>query len=155
VSSGLCLSLLAAACSGLAGPAGQPRQTHPAAQPSAPARQPAARAPMVLQITPAAYQLPSGIAREVVLAQRNGLLIAGGLTQRSATTNAITMLAPATGRLTPAGQLAAPTRDAAGAILAGRSYIFGGGERASVAGVQAVNPRLHRHDGRAAARAAF
>jgi hypothetical protein len=138
---GLCLGLLAAACSALAGSAGQPPQTHPAAQPASSLRKPAAQAPMALQITPAAYQLPSGIAREVVLAQRNGILIAGGLTQRSATTSAITVLDPATGRLAPAGRLAAPTHDAAGAILAGRSYVFGGGAQASAVGVQALNPR--------------
>ena len=103
---------------------------------------PAAAGPrLTLQITPAAYQLPSGIAREVVLAQRDRLLIAGGLTQRSATTSAITLLDPATGRLTATGRLATPTHDAAGAILAGRPYVFGGGAQASVAGVQALNPR--------------
>ncbi|HCU91286.1 MAG TPA: hypothetical protein DHU96_00380 [Actinobacteria bacterium] len=94
---------------------------------------------MALQITPAAYQLPSGIAREVVFAQSGGLLIAGGLTQRSAATDAITLLNPETGKLTPAGRLAAPTHDAAGAMLAGRPYVFGGGAQASVGRVQALN----------------
>ena len=140
VASGLCLILLAAACSASASQAGQPAPgTSPASQPALSPHAPAP-VPMALQITPAAYQLPSGIAREVVLAQDGRLLIAGGLTQRSATTDAITVLNPATGELTRAGRLAAPTHDAAGAILAGRPYVFGGGVQASVAGVQAPNP---------------
>jgi hypothetical protein len=95
---------------------------------------------MALQITPAAYQLPSGIAREVVFTRDGQLLIAGGLTQQSATTDAMTMLNPTTGRITRAGRLAEPTHDAAGALLSGRPYVFGGGVEASVAGVQALTP---------------
>jgi outer membrane protein assembly factor BamB len=77
----------------------------------------------------------------VVFAQGSGLIIAGGLTQRATTTDAIAMLDPATGKLTLAGRLATPTHDAAGAILAGRPYVFGGGVQASTAGVQALQPR--------------
>ena len=51
------------------------------------------------------------------------------------------MLNPVTGRVTRAGRLARPGHDAAGALLAGRAYVFGGGAAASVADVQA----LRRH----------
>jgi hypothetical protein len=132
--------VVAAACT-RAGPAGQfPAAAHPASRPALAPQSPAASARLALEITPAAYQLPSGIAREVVLAQGSGLLIAGGLTQRAATTDAIAVLDPATGKLTLAGRLATPTHDAAGAIVAGRPYVFGGGVRASAAGVQALGP---------------
>jgi hypothetical protein len=96
--------------------------------------------PLALAIAPAAYQLPSGISREVLLPQGGDLLIAGGLTQQGTTTGAVTRLDPVTGRTTPAGQLASPTHDAAGAVLGGQPYVFGGGVTASVAAIQALRP---------------
>ena len=99
---------------------------------------------MSLQVTPAAYQLPSGISREVVLALGGNLLIVGGLNQRSVTTSAITELNPVTGRTTRSGRLADPSHDAAGALLGGQPYLFGGGVQASLAAVQSL-----RHGGTA------
>ena len=93
---------------------------------------------MALQVTPAAYQLPAGISREVVLARGSDLLIIGGLNQRSVTTSAITVLNPVTGRTTRAARLADPSHDAAGALLGGRPYLFGGGVTASLAAVQSL-----------------
>ena len=71
------VSVLAAACSG-AGPAGH------AAGPSrrAPGAVACPAAPPSLAISPAAYQLPTGLSREVVPAHGPDLLIAGGLTRR-------------------------------------------------------------------------
>jgi hypothetical protein len=92
----------------------------------------------VLEITPAAYLLPSGISREVVLAAGRNLLIIGGLNQQSVTTSTVTRLNPVTGRTARAGSLAAPTHDAAGAVLGGRPYVFGGGAVASIRDVQAL-----------------
>ena len=136
VAGGACLGL-AAACS--AGPGSTP-QPHP----SATARTPipsatnAGPAPLALQVTPAAYQLPSGISREVVLASGGNLLIIGGVNQRSVTTPGITRLNPVTGRTTHAGRLAAASHDAAGAVLGGQPYLFGGGVTASLATVQSL-----------------
>jgi N-acetylneuraminic acid mutarotase len=98
-----------------------------------------------LQVTRAAYRLPSAISREVVLARGQDLLIIGGITQALTTTRAIIQLNPITGRATPAGQLAAPAHDAAGAVLGGRPYLFGGGDQAELAAVQVL-----RHKGTAA-----
>jgi hypothetical protein len=92
----------------------------------------------VLEITPAAYLLPAGISREVVLADGRSLLIIGGLNQQSVTTSAVTRLNPVTGRTERVGRLAAPTHDAAGAVLGGRPYVFGGGAAASIRDVQAL-----------------
>ena len=91
-----------------------------------------------MRITPAAYQLPSGISREVVLASGGNLLIIGGLNQGPVTTRTVTKLNPVTGRTTPAGRLAAASHDAAGAVLGGRPYLFGGGVVASLAAVQSL-----------------
>ena len=138
--SGLCLTL--AACSA-GGGAAQARPSPPARSASHPpptVMQPPSALPAVaLQITPAPYQLPWPIAREVVLARGGDLLIAGGLTQRSATTGAMFLLDPVTGRVRRAGLLARPTQDAAGALVSGQAYVFGGNAAASVADVQALS----------------
>ena len=142
VAGGLCLSLAAAACSGGAGP---PAPGSAAASTSAPAPSPTARAPLTLRVTRTAYHLPAGISREVVLARGQNLLIIGGITQQLTTTGTIIQLNPVTGQATRAGQLADPAHDAAGAVLGGRPYLFGGGDLAELAAVQAL-----RHRGTAA-----
>jgi hypothetical protein len=91
-----------------------------------------------LQVTRAAFHLPSAISREVVLARGQDLLIIGGITQQLTTTAAITQLDTATGRATHAGRLADPAHDAAGAVLGGRPYLFGGGNQAELPTVQAL-----------------
>jgi N-acetylneuraminic acid mutarotase len=94
-----------------------------------------------LQVTPAPYQLPAGIAREVVLSRGSGLLVLGGITNSGATTSAVTKLDPVTGRASAGGQLAVPTHDAAGAVLNGQPLVFGGGSANSIAAVQALAGR--------------
>lgn len=73
----------------------------------------------------------------MALPAAGGLLLAGGLTAQGTSTDAVTSLDPVTGGTRPAGHLAAATHDAAGAILGGRTYLFGGGTVASVPIVQA------------------
>jgi hypothetical protein len=92
-------------------------------------------------VSPAPYQLPSGLAREVVLPSGRGLLIAGGLTPQATSTAAVRLLNPSTGGTTRVGRLAVPTHDAAGARVGGRTFVFGGGEQGSVATVQEVTAR--------------
>ncbi len=86
----------------------------------------------------AAYQLPAPIAREVVLPRGRQLLILGGLARGRASTSAVTLLDPATGRATRVGRLAIAVHDAGGAVLAGRPAIFGGGSVGSTATVQVM-----------------
>ena len=62
-------------------------------------------------------------------------MIAGGLTARSATTRAVTLLDPVTGQTRQAG-LAVPTHDAAGAMLGSQPFVFGGGSQSSIDAVQ-------------------
>jgi hypothetical protein len=76
-----------------------------------------------------------------VLASGGNLLIIGGLNQRSVTTRTVTRLNPVTGRTTQAGRLAAASHDAAGAVLGGRPYLFGGGVVDSLAAVQSLRGR--------------
>ena len=142
VAGGLGLSLAAAACSASTAPMPRPSA---AARTSAPAPSPTARAPLTLQVTRAAYRLPAAISREVVLARGQDLLVIGGITQQLATTGTIIQLNTVTGRATHAGKLAEPAHDAAGAVLRGQPYLFGGGDLAELAAVQAL-----RHQGTAA-----
>jgi hypothetical protein len=81
------------------------------------------------------------ISREVVLARGQDLLVIGGITQQLTTTNTIIQLNPVTGRAARAGRLADPAHDAAGAVLGGRPYLFGGGDLAELAAVQALRHR--------------
>jgi N-acetylneuraminic acid mutarotase len=109
----------------------------PAPAPTAGARGPAV-ADTVLQVMPAPYQLPAPLSREVALPAPGGLLIAGGLTAQGTSTDAVTDLNPATGVTRRVARLAAATHDAAGAILGGQTYLFGGGTAASVPAVQVL-----------------
>jgi hypothetical protein len=136
------VALLAAACTagGGGGKPGNSPGTHPPGTHPPEANQPGRQAGAVsLQITPAPYQLPVRISREVVLARGPDLLIAGGLATRSAPTAAVRVLNPVTGAAARAGRLAAPTHDAAGVMLGGHALIFGGGQPGSVATVQAIS----------------
>ena len=141
---GLSLALLVAACSGggpgQAGPPTGSRTAHPATAAGSAADPPGARsaAPLSLQVTSAPYQLPSGLSREVILPHGPDLLIAGGLTAQGTSTATVRRLNPATGSTTRMRRLAVPTHDAAGATVGGRTFVFGGGEQASVATVQQV-----------------
>jgi len=135
---GFCFGLAAAGCSASSGP---PPQQPAASSVAAPAPSPTTHAPLTLQVTRAAYRLPSAISREVVLARGQDLLIIGGITQQLTTTGTIIQLNPVTGRAARAGRLADPAHDAAGAVLGGRPYLFGGGDRAELAAVQALRHR--------------
>jgi hypothetical protein len=137
VAAGLCLSLAAAACSAGAGTP-SPGSAASSARSSAPDPSRTASRPLTLRVTRAPFRLPFAIAREVVLARGHDLLVIGGITQQLATTAAIIQLDTATGRSTHAGRLASPAHDAAGAVLGGRPYLFGGGDQAELASVQAV-----------------
>jgi outer membrane protein assembly factor BamB len=133
--------LLACACTGHPGghPAGPRAGTASPGFPAPRAVRPAGAA-TALQVMPAPYQLPAALSREVVLPGPDGLLIAGGLTARGASADAVTGLDPVTGATRLVARLAAPTHDAAGAVIRGRVYLFGGGAASSVPTIQAVRP---------------
>jgi len=90
----------------------RPSRPAPTAAPTSASRAPSAlgRSPvtgMALQVTPAPYQLPAPLSREVALPAAGGLLIAGGLTAQGTSTDAVTSLDPVTGATRAAGRLAA------------------------------------------------
>jgi len=69
--------------------------------------------------------------------------MAGGLRASGASSATVFRLNPLTGAARHVGNLPSPTHDAGGAILAGRSFVFGGGSETSVATVQAFGPGTH------------
>ena len=85
-----------------------------------------------------AATLPRGSARAVLVADAGGLLLLGGLDASKNTTAEILRIDPAAGTVADGGTLAVPVHDAAGATVAGRPTVFGGGNSSETAAVQAV-----------------
>ncbi len=83
--------------------------------------------------------LPAPISGEVVVADRDRLLIAGGLDAAGNSASGVFSLDPSSGHLTPAGTLAEPLHDAAGAFVDGRLFVVGGGQATSTSHVEALD----------------
>jgi len=92
--------------------------------------------PLVLDAAQASWRLPSPLQREVVLAVGGRLQILGGLTGAGVSTTAVLNVDPARGDPTPGPALPRGVHDAAGALLGGKTIVFGGGGTSSVAIVQ-------------------
>ncbi|MHB8507091.1 MAG: Kelch repeat-containing protein [Candidatus Dormibacteria bacterium] len=98
-----------------------------------------ARSP-VLGASIASWHLPAPLSRMVVLADGSRLLIAGGLDSSGITLRTILAADPLSGQVSADGSLAVAVHDAAGAIVGGRAYVFGGGGSGSSRTVQALRP---------------
>ena len=85
------------------------------------------------------WRLPVSRSREVALTWNGSLVIAGGL-ESSGTTSSILIVDPATGSMRSAGRLAVATHDAAGAVLRGAAFVFGGGNATTIDDVQRFVP---------------
>jgi hypothetical protein len=84
--------------------------------------------------------LPAPLSREVVLpAGASHLVVLGGL-NGSTSAPGVFSLAARSGELRRIGSLRTGTHDAAGAVLAGRDVVFGGGTPTTVADVEAFAP---------------
>jgi hypothetical protein len=86
------------------------------------------------------WRLPAPVTGEVVLASRRSLLLVGGLDSAGASTSRVSNIDPSTGRVSSEGTLAAPLHDAAGAVLRGRAFLFGGGDTSTSSDVQKLIP---------------
>ena len=83
------------------------------------------------------WSLGSALSREVVMPGAGSeVTVAGGLAASQSSTDAVYSLDTASGSETPLTMLAAKVHDAAGAVIAGRGYLFGGGSPNTVASVQ-------------------
>lgn len=118
----------------------QPRRAPPSStRPSPGSTTTETKAAKVTLVT-AAWQLPRGSARAVLLSEGDHLLLAGGLDGGRRTTAQVLRLEPTTGSVTSAGTLVAGVHDAAGAVLHGVPMVFGGGSSTESRSVQALEP---------------
>jgi len=136
----LTLSLLLMAGCSSAIPASTPHGGHASSTSPGQASQPGQPGPVKVTATSMTWSLPRPISREVVLGQGNQLVIAGGLAADQTTTSGVFLLDPVSGQLSPAGQLATPVHDAAGAALPSGDFVFGGGAASTISAVQGFSP---------------
>ena len=110
---------------------------------SSPRARPVAKfpAPAHLQVTIAAWQLPPPLSRTVALAVDGNIDTFGGLTAAgTTTTGSVLQIDPSTGNTQTAESLPVPVHDAAGATMASRYYLFGGGSASLTTAVQRYAP---------------
>jgi kelch-like protein 20 len=82
------------------------------------------------------WHLRQPVSREVVLPDGARLAIVGGLDGNGDTTARVDLLDPANGAIVATRPLARAAHDAAGAIVAGRAMVFGGGSATSQSWIQ-------------------
>lgn len=87
-------------------------------------------------VAPAHFHLPAPVERAVAVADGQSIVIAGGLDAAGASTSGVFRLDPASGKLTVLGSVPEAFHDAAGGMLGGALYVFGGGASSSSATVQ-------------------
>ncbi len=99
-----------------------------------------AGSPTGLRAQLAPWRLPVPVAAGVALAQPGRLLMIGGLDSSGASSDQVLAIDPRTGAGRDQGTLMQPTHDAAGAVIGGRAFVFGGGESISYSGVEELPP---------------
>lgn len=132
------LAGLGAACSG----SGQ--RTAPTATTLAPLTKPSTTSntrPSVVAVTGSSepWTLPAAVSRPVVLPDRPGFVILGGLTTGDTSTSRIVTVDPAGGDARVTGHLAIAVHDSAGAVIGGRFFVFGGGSTSTISVIQAYS----------------
>jgi hypothetical protein len=92
-----------------------------------------------------AARLPAPIQREVAAWDGRRILLAGGLNAADTSVDGVFAFDPSTGRTTPLGTVPHAFHDAAGAMIAGKLFVFGGGAGgASTDAVQEFDPTTGR-----------
>ncbi|MDQ2966259.1 MAG: hypothetical protein M3R57_10470, partial [Chloroflexota bacterium] len=95
---------------------------------------------MVLQIAAAPYRLVAPVEREIAVQVGSVVYLAGGLDPAGNSAAGVFALHPSTGQLTAIGSVPNAFHDAAGAMVAGRLFVFGGGSSSGTDLVQAFDP---------------
>jgi hypothetical protein len=144
----LCLVLICplalGACTSASGPSLGPSSRAPTdsrssftAGPASPSRAPRSAVALVtLRVRTLPWRLPVPLSREVALSAGGALELAGGLTAGGVSTDAVLLLNPRTGASRAWGRLATAVHDAAGAVVGGQGFVFGGGSTNSIATIQ-------------------
>ena len=139
----LAASILAGAfaCSGPSGRTIEPVVTSAAAAPTPPSLSPSSSDPaLVIRIGAAPYRLDAPVQREITVLDGGTVYLAGGLAASGASVSGVFALNPTTGTLTALGSMPGAFHDAAGAMIGGRLFAFGGGEVVGTDIVQAFDP---------------
>jgi Kelch motif len=89
------------------------------------------------------FGLRAPVSREVAVAHRGAVLLAGGLDSAQSSTAGVFRMSPATGALTSLGSVPHAFHDAAGAVIGDGLYVFGGGSATSSSAVQRFDLRTH------------
>src|SRR5581483_9938286 len=95
---------------------------------------------MELSTAPASWSLPAPVSGAAVASVPGVMYVLGGLGPAGASATGVFRIDPASGSVTPAGDLTAPTHDAAAAYLGGRVLLFGGGDQSVSATVEGFAP---------------
>lgn len=113
----------------------------PSSRTAPPAVAASAKVRVGLRASVLSTSLPAPVSRETVVGLgHRKLLLMGGMGSSGTSTTNVDVLDTATGAVSPAGALALPTHDAAGAVVGGQALDFGGGQTASVTTVQSFSP---------------
>ena len=91
------------------------------------------------------WRLPDPLSRAVAMTDGPGVLLAGGLQPGDHSTDQVLTLDLHSGVVGPAGHLAVPLHDSAGAVLAGHPTVIGGGGSTELDDVQRRDPRGRWH----------
>ena len=136
VSLACALLALAAACSSRSVPSGT--VTTPGRSTSPTTTGPPTAVSLNASLEP--WKLSAAVSRPVVLPDRRGFVVLGGLETGDSSTSRIVRVNPSNGRSRIAGNLALAVHDSAGAVIGHHFFVFGGGSVATVSIVQAWKP---------------
>lgn len=100
--------------------------------------------PASVTLASAPYRLPAPVQREVAVVSGGGVIIVGGLNTAKVSTNGVFRLDPSSGRVRPLGVVPNAFHDAAGALLRGGVFVFGGGAGQSTSTVQRFDLRTRQ-----------
>lgn len=101
-------------------------------------------APLQLHIGGVPFRLRAPVEREVAVTDGRTIYLAGGLDSTGRSVDGVFSLDPLTGTLTLLGSLPMRVHDAAGAMISGRLFVFGGGSRQSTDLIQSFDLGTNR-----------
>jgi hypothetical protein len=144
---GLATLIMTAGCTSGTSP-GQTDTTSTAPRTATPSTStPVARSgpPRIRETRVLAWHLPGPLSRSVAMRVGSRVLLAGGLEPGDHSTDQVLTLDLSHGVVGHRGRLAEPMHDSAGAVLAGRPTVIGGGGATELSTVQRQNPHHRWH----------
>ncbi|MDP9295380.1 MAG: hypothetical protein M3O88_01625 [Actinomycetota bacterium] len=93
-----------------------------------------------LRLASAGYRLASPVERAVAVQDGKNVYVAGGLDSTGVSGSQVFSMDPSTGHLSVLGSVPSAFHDAAGAMIRGQVFVFGGGPSTGTDLVQAIDP---------------